>query len=58
MVFLLFVLGNEYRKTPFKESMKNFCDYVKKDMFIYPRLLKFSNLPPHKSCPAIPKVIV
>jgi hypothetical protein len=38
--------------------MQNFCDWVKKDKYVYEDFLKFTNLPPYNSCPAVPKVIL
>jgi hypothetical protein len=41
--------GNEYRLTPFKIAKSKMCDYMEKEKFIMPQLLKDFNGP--SDCP-------
>lgn len=55
--FLYRKAGNAYKKTPYHIGPKNACDFIREEQYLYPALLKVSDLPPqNQSCP-IPKKV-
>lgn len=42
--------GNDYKMMPYKFGPLPFCDFIKKEKYVYPDLVKSSTLPPGDNC--------
>jgi hypothetical protein len=47
----LFILGNEYRKTPYHIAATPFCKFARDENMPYMELVEHSDLPPADTCP-------